>query len=429
MESRPPSCRGVDEGADAPSVRWPAGGTEPAAAATSAWHLRQGQRLIGLDFLRASAIVGVFIAHIASYECIRLRTTLPATIGLGGFFSVELFFALSGFLIGLLLLDITARAPTREAWQRFMMRRWMRTLPLYLLWIAVLVVILPPATDRLMHVVTYVTLTQNFAWPMPPDNWFGVSWTLSVEEWFYLLFSALMLALVSRRWRYAVPASCALFILLPLLARIFLVADDADLDTGMRKIALLRLDASAYGVLVAWFLVAAPAAFKRWRFWLILPAVGLLGLTVAILTQPALLQTWRAYIFTFAPLAFALLIPAAMPMRIAFAPLAHLIRWLSLRSYGLYIVHLSLIEYVWRKSASGWLPPWLATPLIVVASVVLAELSWRFLESPILRRRPKQFSDEPGRHRQRLDRPLETEPVIDPHMRDPDKSLRRARTV
>lgn len=429
MENRRPSRGRIDKVAEAPSIRWPAGGSGTSPATTGAWRLYSGQRLIGLDLLRASAVLGVFVAHVVSFEYTHLRMEMPLTIGVCGLFAVELFFALSGFLIGLLLLDIAARSPTRNAWLRFMMRRWMRTLPLYLLWIVVLLVALPPATNRLSHVVTYLMLTQNLAWPMPPDNWFGVSWSLSVEEWFYLLSSAVILTLANRGWRNAVPIGCAAFILFSVLTRIFLVADNAEFDTGLRKIVLLRLDAGAYGVLVAWFLVMAPAACRRWRYWLILPAIGLLWLTIATLTDPVLLQALRAYVFTFVPLAFALLIPAVMPMRIAPAPLAQAVRWLSLRSYGLYIVHFSVIELAWREVARGWLPVWLATPVSVVVSVVLAELSWRFLESPVLRRRPKQFPDTPVDREPQIDVRLEAEPVPRVCAHDPAESLRQARTV
>ena len=47
---------------------------------------------------------------------------------------------------------------------------------------------------KLYYAVLYGTLTQDLlAWPMPEDNWFGVSWSLTIEEWFYLLFSAIFL--------------------------------------------------------------------------------------------------------------------------------------------------------------------------------------------------------------------------------------------
>jgi peptidoglycan/LPS O-acetylase OafA/YrhL len=88
-----------------------------------------------------------------------------------GFFGVELFFALSGFLIGQLLLELTERDPGLGGWWRFMVRRWMRTLPLYLLCLLVLALLTGPAGDVSLYLARYGTLTQNLQWPMPADNW------------------------------------------------------------------------------------------------------------------------------------------------------------------------------------------------------------------------------------------------------------------
>jgi peptidoglycan/LPS O-acetylase OafA/YrhL len=48
-----------------------------------------------------------------------------------GFLGVELFFALSGFLVGSLLLELIERDASLLSWWRFMVRRWLRTVPLY----------------------------------------------------------------------------------------------------------------------------------------------------------------------------------------------------------------------------------------------------------------------------------------------------------
>ena len=141
--------------------------------------------------MRATAIVFVLASHCGDTFAGWLGGRAPEWLSVSGFFGVELFFVLSGFLIGRLLLGIIAEPPSLRAWGVFMARRWMRTLPIYLLWIAVLAVIWPPRPWD--QVLRYATLTQNLAWPMP-SGWFGVSWSLTVEEWFYLLFSALLLS-------------------------------------------------------------------------------------------------------------------------------------------------------------------------------------------------------------------------------------------
>src|SRR5262249_26393683 len=147
-----------------PALRWGRGGkgvtetqvreprTEPAST--------QRQRYLGLDVLRASAIVLVLIAHFVDRATFVHLHYTPLPLLLSGHFGVELFFVLSGFLIGNLLLDILARRPTVPAWAIFMCRRVMRTLPAYFAWLLILV-----ATKSLgqtaPYVLEYFTLTQN----------------------------------------------------------------------------------------------------------------------------------------------------------------------------------------------------------------------------------------------------------------------------
>src|SRR5262249_49323302 len=152
----------------------------------------------------------------------------------------------SGFLIGGLLVEIIERDPGMRSWMIFLVRRWMRTLPLYLLWIVVLLITLWPR--ELRHTaITYLVLLQNFAWPMVPGS-FAVSWSLTVEEWFYLLFSGLLLVLATHNKHHAVVLACAVFLLAPFIARLFGPAE----WESMRKVVVFRLDAIAYGVVMAW---------------------------------------------------------------------------------------------------------------------------------------------------------------------------------
>jgi peptidoglycan/LPS O-acetylase OafA/YrhL len=72
---------------------------------------------------------------------------------------VELFFVLSGFLIGGLLIDISDRQPSLRAWLIFMIRRWMRTLPAYFVVGGVSLMTSSQVHHKLYHAVVYGTLT------------------------------------------------------------------------------------------------------------------------------------------------------------------------------------------------------------------------------------------------------------------------------
>jgi peptidoglycan/LPS O-acetylase OafA/YrhL len=351
-----------------------------------------GARNLGLDLIRALAITLVLIAHEGGAISFWFGYTLPHPLVATGFFGVELFFALSGFLIGGLLLDIIERDPSLAAWGRFMARRWLRTLPLYALWLAVLAIWWRPDGSRLLYLAMYGTLTQNFFWPMPADNWFGVSWSLSIEEWFYLLFSALLLGCVALTARRRLSLWCviALFIVVPTALR-WMVPDGLDFPEHIRRVVLLRLDAIAYGVAIV--------ALWRAGHWSVARPYVLLAIGVTLL-----LMDWdysfvwqadggrwmRVFEVTVVPLAFSLCLPAAVLIR-RLPGFEWLVRRLSALAYALYIVHLSVIDAVNVHRWAWGLSPVACMILTAMLIFGLAALLHRRIELPVMVHRPRQW--------------------------------------
>src|SRR3546814_20945662 len=94
-----------------------------------------------------------------------------------------MFFALSGFLIGrIIIADVLSDRSASGLW-RFWAKRWLRTLPAYFLTLFVLYRITGVSPSAAMAHATFI---QNLL-PHLRDAFFGVSWSLSVEEWFYFL--------------------------------------------------------------------------------------------------------------------------------------------------------------------------------------------------------------------------------------------------
>ena len=159
-----------------------------------------------------------------------------------GEFGVDLFFALSGFLIGRILLDLCSCEPTWRDLAVFMIRRWMRTIPLYALMLIFLGVFYPRQGASSVSMIEFGTFTQNVWTSMPPDNWFATSWTLSIEEWFYVLFGigALGTVILTRSMRLA-SVPLVLFLVLPLLLRCLASTIDL-LNAGLLKMVPFRLE-------------------------------------------------------------------------------------------------------------------------------------------------------------------------------------------
>jgi peptidoglycan/LPS O-acetylase OafA/YrhL len=146
----------------------------------------------GLDLMRACAILMILICHsVANFW--DSPADLPRVVVMTHRYLAEsgtdLFFALSGFLIGGMILR---KPPGSFAdLRRFYIRRWLRTIPLAWVWMAALVCIVHPTVPQVLEDVFMI---RNLEIPMPAVGFFPVMWSLFVEEWFYLLFPIVFIA-------------------------------------------------------------------------------------------------------------------------------------------------------------------------------------------------------------------------------------------
>ncbi len=355
----------------------------------------RAERFVGLDILRSLAVLLVVLSHYASAMLAWYGIHPPHGVFYLGDIGVDLFFALSGFLIGRILIGIVARAPTGRALAVFWVRRWMRTLPVYLTWLAVLAVAVPPQAAPARTLLHYATLTQNVWHAMPADGWFAVSWSLTIEEWFYLLFGGAMI-IGAAAWpaRWGVWGPLAVMLAVPLLLRLSVSTDDY-YNRGYWKMVPFRVDEIGYGVVLAWLFVRRSRLFAWPRLAM---AVGCVLVLAAWAMVPVSL--FRVYVVLRGDLTVigcALCIPAALRLR-------GLPRWLdrlawhgSRLSYALYLVHLTFLIDVagslffqGRVSRSG------AVAIAILGAYVAAELLARLVERPVMRLRPPQFRPVPA---------------------------------
>ncbi len=199
-----------------------------------------------------------------------------------------------------------------------------------------------------------------------------------------------MIALTIRSRSVAVFGTCAVFLIVPLLLRLNINVPDAEWDSGMRKVMVFRLDAIAYGVVMAALYRQWPSVLHRWRYPSL--ALGLLLAAFPHLPIGYLLGSWwKATAFNFVSIGFALAMPWAVSLRLPFLAVRGLITWLAERSYCLYIVHLTFVILISNAVTAANMPDALTALATMLLSALVAELSFRFFEMPILRRRPPQF--------------------------------------
>lgn len=305
-----------------------------------------------------------------------------------GVCGVELFFVLSGFLIGGILLRTveTSQGFRLQDLVNFLKRRWYRTLPNYYLFLLLYAAVAAAMVRHIPPVewfFRYGLFLQNFAWPNP-DWIFGQSWSLCVEEWFYLLTAGTLFLTMKafstlrhgRAWALAV--TLGLFLAVPAILRFALRDQFGDL----RTVAIFRLDAIAFGVFMAWIQTRRPGLWNRPATLL---ALGVAGAGAALAIYGAS-PSATAGALTLMPIAFALLLPASYR---APRPGIFLGQWVgnvSIWSYSIYMCH-SLI-YLGLGQLMGYdalsFTGKMTYKVISLALIVLVSaLNYRFFEKPM----------------------------------------------
>lgn len=158
-------------------------------------NLKYQSRIDGLRFI---AIFMVLLEHFAMF----IGRPLSA-----GFYGVNLFFVISGFLITSIL--IKDKNPFKKAYLNFLGRRSLRIFPIYYLTILLLYIIQTPnINERILYLLTY-TYNYQYTTLNFPSEPYSPFWSLSVEEQFYLFFPLVVLLL--RKNRVFFLAICLLF--------------------------------------------------------------------------------------------------------------------------------------------------------------------------------------------------------------------------
>jgi peptidoglycan/LPS O-acetylase OafA/YrhL len=375
-------------------------------------------RIPELDGLRGIAILSVLLFHYISDHILWMDSASPAPGGFLfhfqkvfslGWAGVDLFFVLSGFLIGGILLD--ARTSPRY-FSTFYARRFFRIIPLYYLWIAVyFVLILTPlrgllrgAPESLYRGLekwnvapVYFLFLQNSV-KMVHGNfgtgWLGQLWSLAVEEQFYLLMPFAVRFLPQRR---LVPLLWTAVVGAP-VARLAVMHFAPQHPGAHYILTICRADALSMGVLLAvgWRNQEWKARFLRNKtLFLSLCSLPLLAVGFLAISDPTPYSTaMAAWGFSCIDASCAMLL--AFAIMLPNGPWASFCRWPFLAEFGrisycLYVIHeavnLLCHEVLFRTSPRflDWSTSG-ATLLAAFLAYGLAKLSWKFFEQPLLRR-------------------------------------------
>jgi peptidoglycan/LPS O-acetylase OafA/YrhL len=365
------------------------------------------RRVPELDGLRGIAILLVIVCHylVMTVEA-QKGSPLSIARGLLGltWSGVDLFFVLSGFLIGGILVD--SRDSPRY-YRTFLARRIHRIFPVYYLSLLLFAAGLAAGLGSrqgwawlfgdAFPLATYATFTQNFAMALEHrwgPYWTNITWSLAVEEQFYIVLPFVVWLVPNR----LLPRVLIGGILIAPALRTLLWFTDPNVHYPAYALMPCRADALGLGALAA-VVLRKPnigeylPTIKRWlypAFFVLLAGMG--ALTVFRVSDTTLLMnsigyTWIA-LFYLSILLIGVISPGTPvgavlrnPALQQFGTLAYFIYMFHQAANG--IVHIMLFGR--EPKIDSWASA-LATVMSLAALFLAAKLSWRYMEKPLIKR-------------------------------------------
>jgi peptidoglycan/LPS O-acetylase OafA/YrhL len=371
---------------------------------------QSGPRFPELDGLRGLAAIGVALIHYLIGPSHKLPL-LDRMINLSELspLSLDIFFILSGFLIGGILLR-TRNKP--DYYKTFYQRRFFRILPLYYAWIALFCVLYfvakgwglapPRSHSGIFYLASYIFLFQNF-FPAIIRSTYIVqpTWTLAVEEHFYLLAPLCVRRMSSRR---LVQSLIAVIVLAPLFRGLLFkyVGHRGEWgDIAARIWPPCRADALAMGVLLAiiwrspelraWVQKRLPffgwGMFASSAFAIALDSMAKANIHFCRFLNVSLGRSAVEFA-CFCLIVFLICRPQSSFGRFL---CSGVMRELGKTSYCLYLVHWGVLWMIYRFVLYArfgdrlWMD-FAIIPVALLISIGIAELSWNYFELPLLLR-------------------------------------------
>ena len=353
------------------------------------------QKSYGLDIIRIVAAMLVFIPHLIINFSINIEY-----INIAYVFSsigVELFFCLSGYLICKQGFYITNSSKyfVKNA-TIFVKRRILRTWPAYFF---VLLAYIFFYRYFESEVIFYLFFVQNLFYPMVSNTFFSVSWSICVEELFYLVFPLLICFLFfffrkkNIKSELFVISSCLIIILSVFFIRNNLL--EVDWGSEIRRVAFFRLDAIAFGGL-GYFFLHKNMKYKNLKLFIIL---------ISLVFLITLNHNFKIYLannnfqnsITANNLIFYYMYIFCICMIFLFDKIIktrnkvinNIISEIANWSYPLYLIHILIIDLVKSLYIENL---YFNILLILFISFLCAYIIRKYIELPFLKVRPKYLN-------------------------------------
>lgn len=282
----------------------------------------------------------------------------------------------------------------------FWKRRWYRTLPAYYFTIVIIIFISYLTSKSIPIVALLKTLffSQNIYYYN--NLFFRESWSLSIEEWFYLAIP-IILYIFYRIFRINVKSSVLITSFIIILFSVFIrfyISSKTEIkainewNESIRSVVITRMDSLMIGVLLAWLFIYKLTLFKKFK-----NVMFLIGLVVFV-TNKLLLNLgiisyenlyMQVVYFTLIPLSIGLMIPYLYYLKLDENNIiVKIITKISIISYSLYLINLTIISILILEPLK--IHYWFKFILFWVLTLSLSILMYKFIEMPFMKLRDKK---------------------------------------
>lgn len=369
--------------------------------------LKEKNKIFGLDLMRVLAILLVLAAHIL-WIYHDYSNLLTKAVNFSGFIGVELFFVLSGFLIGKSLFRLFINPDYNyQSASIFLRRRWFRIMPNYLFVLLLNIAVFSYLGYQIEDAWKYFFFLQNFSHPMLP--FFPESWSMSIKEipYFILPFVFLVWArfgnAANRNKQFLITLLICIGLILLAKVEYHLHNENHTLakwNISLRSVALYRMDSVLIGILASWI------QYNYLEFWKksVKPALvfGLLILAMlAVFVGFIKLQIidypvfWNILFLPLISVAAASLLPFFSEWKQGPERLRKPIQFLGAISYSVYLLHYSFILYLMKyfidTSAFDLWELHTFTIAYLAITFVLSTALYEYFEKPLMKIREQKM--------------------------------------
>lgn len=343
-------------------------------------------RIFGLDLVRALSVGAVVIAHSGYDYILGFRF---------GVIAIEYFFVMSGFLVGEMLIKEFHNGSDFKLLMNFWIKRWFRTLPLYYLILFIKIFISEPFVGS--KVWPYLFFLQNNVGGIA---FFPVSWTLVIEEWFYLIMPLVIFLF----FRKGIQREKFMFFTIAVIVaqialRVFYISVKEVPWGGIVGSFPFRFDSFMIGVFIAFIKVDYREIFDRLAKPSVFIVISILfGVYLFVFAKSeggefnSLVYWTRTIGFTITSVFLALQMPFLNNSKLLNNInqdniFKKVFTWLSLLSYPIYLIHMDVFKYLGAFSPS--LPYSIYLLLSYALILLISYLLIVFFHQPVTESRKK----------------------------------------